>query len=113
MVHADWTLDSSALCDPSVSVLRGADNKQLVLVGTAHISEESALLDDRPPELRLNVKYALPRPQKEPGLWEFAFNSEQEHADGRGRFHEFAKLHLVLASLLSPADGAPPGRAAV
>ena len=54
-----------------------------------YMSEESALLDDRPPELALTVKYALPRPQRESNLFEFAFNSEDEHRDGKGRFHEF------------------------
>ena len=34
-------------------------------------------------------RYALPRPMKEPGVHEFAFNTDEEHREGKGRFHEF------------------------
>ena len=54
-----------------------------------YLSEESALLDDTAPQMALTVKYALPRPQREPELHEFAFNSETEHMEGKGKFHEF------------------------
>ena len=55
----------------------------------AYLSQESALLDDRVPEMSHKVKFSLPRPQKEPNTFEFAFNSLEEHLEGRGRFHEF------------------------
>lgn len=31
----------------------------------------------------------MPRPQKESAHWDFAFNTEEDHRAGRGRFHEF------------------------
>ena len=37
-------------------------------------------------ELRVAARYALPRPQKQPDLWEFAFNSEFDHREGKGKF---------------------------
>ena len=73
-----------------------------------YLSQESALLDDKQPEFRAVVKYALPRPQKEPDVWEFAFNTQEEHAEGRGRFHEFCVDDE--AQQLGWIDALPPPR---
>ena len=73
-----------------------------------YLSEESALLDDRPPELRMVVKYALPRPQQQPDMFDFAFNSEEEHLEGKGRFHEWAVHTEELQSAW--IDALPPPR---
>ena len=73
-----------------------------------YLTEESALLEDRPPEIGLKVKYALARPQREPGYFEFAFNSEEEHQEGKGRFHIFAVESEDLQALW--VDSLPPPR---
>eukprot|EP00966_Prymnesium_polylepis_P089659 2076058-Prymnesium_polylepis.1 len=56
------------------------------------LSEESALLDDKPPELRVKVKFAVRRPQKDPDTYDFAFSAADMETEAGGfsnRFHEF------------------------
>ena len=73
-----------------------------------YLSEESALLDDCEPQFKCIIKYALPRPQKEPLCYEFAFNSEEEHKEGRGRFHEYTVDSEELQAAW--VDALPPPR---
>ena len=45
---------------------------------SAYLTEESALLEDVPAELKKKCKYAVPRPPKEKGMFEFAFTAEED-----------------------------------
>ena len=70
-----------------------------------YLTEESALLDDRPPSWLEVVRFAA---AAEPGYWSFAFNSEEEHQEGKGRFHIFAVESEDLQALW--VDSLPPPR---